>query len=389
MTKGPLLSLILCSRNDHYMGNSAWRLQTALNYVAARVAELKRETDVEILVTDWGSEVPLHTAVRLSPEAARMTRFLVVPKPLAHTLQKDSPFSEVHALNAAARRARGQYIGRIDQDTLVGPTFLERFLKLADGSERTSVAIDRAFLFAKRKNIPYRVARQCPSCRAVERFVRWFKGWLAVQHPTTLFFHAAVGIMIMHRQVWDACGGYDERLIYMNNMEPDLASRVALNYELVNLEHLTGIDFYHLDHCAPLAGFRTPRKENPWDVRFAKDKVLRPNGPEWGLRDHALEVATVTETAAARNGSWVEGPAFALLLLSAAPGIAWDRVVESCKPLIEGWWTWQRRARSAAQAIHGQPPAKWPGLLRAIWVEGHARRAQQEHAVAVGSPEGR
>ena len=66
----PTLSLILCSRNDDYMGNARWRLETTLNYVSERVEALGRDTEVELLVTDWGSEVPLSDVVALGPAAA-------------------------------------------------------------------------------------------------------------------------------------------------------------------------------------------------------------------------------------------------------------------------------------------------------------------------------
>src|SRR5438093_4718038 len=105
------------------MGNSLWRLETTLNYAAERVAALGRIEQVEIVVADWGSDVPLRDVVGLGPAAARIVSFITVPQPLASRLQRDSPFPEVLALNAAARRARGQFIGRIDQDTLVGDRF--------------------------------------------------------------------------------------------------------------------------------------------------------------------------------------------------------------------------------------------------------------------------
>ena len=71
----PVLSLVLCSRNDRYMGNSRWRLETALNYVAGRVEALGREQDVEVLVADWGSEVPLREVLVLGPTATRIVSF--------------------------------------------------------------------------------------------------------------------------------------------------------------------------------------------------------------------------------------------------------------------------------------------------------------------------
>src|SRR5437867_6244589 len=93
----PALSLILCSRNDQYMGNSRWRLETSLNYVAERVHESGRERDVEILVADWVSEIPLQEVLQLSPAAARIVSFILIPPEIARPLQKDSPFAEVLA----------------------------------------------------------------------------------------------------------------------------------------------------------------------------------------------------------------------------------------------------------------------------------------------------
>src|SRR5678816_1962784 len=137
-----ILSLILCSRNDQYMGNSRWRLQTTLNYLGQRVGELGREKGVEVLVADWGSETPLSEVLELSPAAATIVSFLLIPPELSRDLQKDSLFPEVLALNAAARRARGEYIGRIDQDTLVGRGFLEIFFELYEGKQQLNTPLE-------------------------------------------------------------------------------------------------------------------------------------------------------------------------------------------------------------------------------------------------------
>ena len=69
----PLLSLVLCSRNDNFQGNSLWRLETTLNHVARQAAEMGRLADLEVVVADWGSEEPLRDAVRLSDEGVLMT----------------------------------------------------------------------------------------------------------------------------------------------------------------------------------------------------------------------------------------------------------------------------------------------------------------------------
>ena len=50
----PLISLILCSRNDSYMGNSRWRLETSINLVLLNAKEIGLLDEIEIIVSDLG-----------------------------------------------------------------------------------------------------------------------------------------------------------------------------------------------------------------------------------------------------------------------------------------------------------------------------------------------
>ena len=87
----PKLSLILCTGNDSYQGNSVWRLQTALNYTAEAAAEVGRLDEVEIVVGDWGSETPVRDALSLTPEAARIARFVTIPPRLHELSRRTAP----------------------------------------------------------------------------------------------------------------------------------------------------------------------------------------------------------------------------------------------------------------------------------------------------------
>ena len=118
-----LISLILCSRNDSYMGNSRWRLETSINLALVNAKKAGVLNQLEIIVSDWGSEIPLRDVLQLVPEAEGRVEFVHTPEDIAIIEQKDSKFPEVIALNAAARRASGEYIGRIDNDTVVGAEF--------------------------------------------------------------------------------------------------------------------------------------------------------------------------------------------------------------------------------------------------------------------------
>ena len=64
-----IISLILCSRNDFYMGNSRWRLETSINLALLNAKEANFLDKLEIIISDWGSEIPLSEVLNLVPEA--------------------------------------------------------------------------------------------------------------------------------------------------------------------------------------------------------------------------------------------------------------------------------------------------------------------------------
>src|SRR5258708_39099657 len=94
----PLLSFFTGARNDSYMGNFRWRLETTINYLGASLRKLGREGAVEFVITDWGSEVPLHRVLNLTEEGRRVVRFILVPPAQAklhQTKENDYPTSVI------------------------------------------------------------------------------------------------------------------------------------------------------------------------------------------------------------------------------------------------------------------------------------------------------
>jgi hypothetical protein len=368
--KLPVLSLILCSRNDSYMGNSRWRLETTLNYIADQVAAAGRFDDVEVLVADWGSEIPLLEVIGLTPAAARIVSFLHIPPDIARPLQKDSPFPEVLALNAAARRVRGAYIGRIDQDTLVGRRFLEVFFDLYEGRLRLEVPLERALLYSNRRAIPYAFAVRCPPYRDVSRFLRMFRHWSGVSRarlPGREYWTYFVGIWLIHRALWTECGGYDERFIYYNWMEVEMIMRLRQKYALVNFGKLVDNDFYHLEHVNPRAAYGTarPALDLPVNDRLvgkilpvdrvgnvlAVDQVVpyHPNASDWGLAGYRLQSATGWEAPPPpEDGS--HGFAFAVLLAQTMVQVALDKAYLS---LLRAKTLWSERTTGVSKEMRG------------------------------------
>jgi len=370
----PVLSLILCSRNDQFMGNSRWRLETALNYVGQNAHELGRDADVEVLVADWGSEIPLREVLQLSPAAAQIVSFLLIPPEIARTLQKDSPFPEVLALNAAARRVSGLYIGRIDQDTLVGKRFLKTFFELHQGEKRLDVPLDAALLFANRRRIPYRLAVQCPSFWIVDWFVHRFGRVLTIETsgPPVPFYNGPVGIWLVPRHIWNECGGYDERMIYMSSMESDMVSRLLEKYRMVDLGKLADYDFYHLEHFHPWRKRALSRHRKTNREFSTQPNICHPNSKDWGLITYPLETlphcGNITIDTIGQPRFW--SPRFLLLMCLVGTQLAWDSFILFSR---EGYARWAHRARIAWDAICSQPLLRWPEILRKLWVERSSR----------------
>ena len=382
-SNAPILSLILCARNDQYQGNSTWRLETALNYVAQNAVELGRPEDVEIVVADWGSKEPLRDVVKLSPAAAKMVSFVHIPPETAKAEQKDSPFAEVLAINAAARRARGEYIGRIDQDTLVGKHFLEQLFWLHE-KRRLLVPLDKAVLLSNRRRIPYRFAVFCPSFWVVDRYMRWFKRFMPLMEPRPphRYYQSYIGILMFHRDLWAACGGYDQRFIYMDYMEFDIVLRLTKEFTFVNLGELVDHDFYHLDHGNPLEPWSANRNRKTNPVRSLDNlpEEINPTGDGWGLPQYPLEVQPARADSAEQftmKAAWLT---FFLLVFISSLRITVDGTIigsRKLRPLfLRIWWiflapsTWKNRTQNVRAKVTGQPLISWPRLLMARRSEG-------------------
>ena len=369
--KLPILSLILCSRNDEYMGNTRWRLETTLNYVADQVEASGRAKDVEVLIADWGSDIPLRDVLRLTPAAALIVSFMLIPPQIAGPLQKDSPFPEVLALNAAARRAKGIYIGRIDQDTLVGRRFLEIFFELYDGKRPLAIPLDRVLLYSNRRAIPYWFAVRCPAHQHVAKFIRLLGQRCGLETLSNReFWTYFVGIWLIHRNLWTECGGYDERFIYYNWMEVEMILRLQQRYTLIDFGKIVDYDFYHLDHRNPRA--RLTRRDfghpvNSFDLdRSAPPLPFHPNSEAWGLADFKLEVDSGLETSPPRESS-SDNIVFAALVADVGMQLMLDKIFSISRQIVSMSFMWTNRGKKAWAALHGEHPLRWPRVLVELW----------------------
>jgi hypothetical protein len=271
------------------MGNSRWRLETSINLAILNAKKAELLDQVEIIVSDWGSEIPLRDVLQLVPESEGRVKFVHTPNDIAVIEQKDSKFPEVIALNAAARRSNGEYIGRIDNDTIVGEEFFRKFATLHKNNPTDALDLKDSFLFVERRSVPFRISRLSLNLNQIDSFIRFFKSHFRVESATDWgkeFWWSPVGIMIFHRNIWHETRGYDEKLIYWGWMEGDLALRLAQKHAVIEFSKHVGHDFYHLEHYPSLTAYKdrngpaTPRQKNEPVFDNLSYSV---NNEDWGL----------------------------------------------------------------------------------------------------------
>ena len=195
-----------------------------------------------------------------------------------------------------------------------------------------------------------------------------FRRWLTVE-TGRVFYHLSVGLWMVHRDLWDECGGYDERLIYMNDMEIDMAGRLMMRYPLVDLATITGYDFYHLDHYHPRGSRSSSTHRQVNQHASLPSRGYHPNDDAWGLARHTLPLLRAQERRPpAEPHAATQAAMFAWMSIRVALRTAIDTMVYPFYP------KWKRRGVIAWAAIQREPLLHWPRVLRRLWVERPAAR---------------
>jgi hypothetical protein len=210
---------MIASRNDNYQGVPVLRLEASLKALLVALDQFGLTSSTEILVVDWSSEQPLvdsEPIKRLRKISTTCTRWIYLAGDLLD--MPDDRLSEVHALNAAARRAKGDILLRLDQDTILSPTFFEWFVKyhyLFHGDAYT--------LLGRRDS--------GPGARDAIMEHPWEYVSNSTNMRNTPHWHGeydfvngigAVGVIIFTKSMWFKIQGYNEKMTGWGHMEIDL-----------------------------------------------------------------------------------------------------------------------------------------------------------------------
>lgn len=255
LTEMKKLSLVIATKNDLYNAKYTtplFRLQSSLT----RTLHNAGDTNLEIIIVDYGSDEKIEDNLRIND---KRIKFIYIDKKVC--AKYDTPFNEVKCINRGAKNATGNFVGRIDQDTIVTKKFFDWF-----NSDKISV---NEFYFSGRLEL--------------EKGVYSEEGVSNAKHKTWGFskknwWKVAVGILLIPRETYFELRGYDESNIYFNWMEHEFILRLNKQIELVNLGKLLDFPFYHIYHTREDA----KKRKNNFNIVDKKNLELIPNGEVWG-----------------------------------------------------------------------------------------------------------
>jgi hypothetical protein len=248
------LSLVIATRNDLYNSTHTtplFRLQTSLKVTLHNAGD----ANLEIIIVDYGSDEKLED--NLGIDDARL-KFIYIDK--EECKKYDAPFNEVLCINRGAKNATGDFIGRIDQDTIVGKRFFDWYFQneIPNGK----------FYFSGRRELENGEYTENDNA---------FYWWGGNPGQKRNYWMRAVGVLLIPRKYYIESHGYNETNIHQNYMEHEFISRLRMKLELINLGKILNVPFYHIYHDRVDAD---SRKRNPKNGNHDTNFTVNLN--KWG-----------------------------------------------------------------------------------------------------------
>ena len=287
--KSKLLSICMMGRDDDYMLDFQYRITTTINHLARSINNLGQQGKVEILVTDWGSQVPMAQSLELSPEAAEVCRFIYVPTEVIRDTQDDKDyFYTTRASNVALRRASGEYVMLTSADQLIQEHSLGQLLRLLGGEISLQIELERTYFMIARFQVPWQFLERIPDLEAWDRYMLLASQRNPLEPVNFQFFGGGAGALMMHKSIWHKIRGVDENYAGHGAVDVELAFQVVQEYSFFFMSNL-GIFLYHMGHTN--TGARQNIMKNGNALCYTTSMQI--NSDDWGLGSYTFEKQAV------------------------------------------------------------------------------------------------
>ena len=286
-----LLTIVTCGKNDDYCGNFKQRLTNNLTKLIDNIEKSGKDS-VEIIVTDWGSEVPLSDVLGIK---SKFIKYVHVTPELALKYNPHTPFSLPHSLNVGARKASGDFIFYVDGDAFIPFESYVGVYELLESNINKDI-----FFWGARYEIPYRLHSNSTCYQDIDNEIqKWISSekttWEPPQHTgagplrsnvdINNFGGGAMGLLVSKKIAIESTGWWEifNRWGFMDiEIHHRLSTRFNCNGEL---EATIGSEFYHQNHWELSSGLQT-YGANPAQI----SQNFEANGENWGLGSEELKI---------------------------------------------------------------------------------------------------
>ena len=267
-----MISIIMQCKNDNYLGNFMQRFEICIRKQIENIKELGITNDIQIVLTDWGSEIKLIDSMNID---FSLIKYIYVSPEIANKYNGDAKYSYVHPINVSARNSDGDIILWGDSDGFLPIESLKLIYELSKDNEKNS-----KFYWGSRYHIDLNDYVNS-SISDIDSFI---KNNSNLRHDKWTASGGAAGIYLLRRDMFFESTGFSEKLIYWGWQDIDFHNRLASRYVCGGDMEDIGVKIYHLEHYEPNKRNVTTRANHQINYPF------KANPDNWGLFDEKLEI---------------------------------------------------------------------------------------------------
>jgi predicted glycosyltransferase involved in capsule biosynthesis len=269
-------------KNDNYLENFIQRFTLCISKHIDNIKKLGLEKEVQIVLTDWGSEVKIIDIIDID---FKLIKYIYVNPEIAQKYNKNVKYSYVHPLNVSARNSNGDYIIWGDSDGFL-PT--ESFEKLYNLIKNNFNNFNNSFYWGSRYHIDRKNYINCDNIYDIDKII---SQPISFKHDkiNRENFIGGGGIFVLTKDMYCSSGGMWEDLIYWGWQDIEFHRRLIKKYNFGNDLEDFGIKIYHLEHyeCRIIDFSKSSIKQTNNQIC---SNNFNANGDNWGLSNENLEI---------------------------------------------------------------------------------------------------
>ena len=281
-----LISFVLCGRNDNYLGDFKYRITTTINYLCRNVKKIGRLKDIEVIIVDWNSEIPLAQEIYIAKEINEVCKFIYVPPAIASKYNPNSrPFNDSVAFNVGIARADGEFILPMPADILFSVPSLNNLFSLLDKKNNTAFDLNKTMMNISRKYIPWQIVEKKPCLFEWDRYLQLHNKYLDNNIFSWPGLCAGMGAILMNNSLWKKAQGLNENFKGWGGGDIDIGLRINQFYPSINLDYF-GINLYDMQQRPEER--QTIIADNPKIIPTSIS--IEAGNLNWGLKNYKLEI---------------------------------------------------------------------------------------------------